>query len=104
MFIKIVFNSRLNIIKILNIENVVVIYVVIVFRIVIVKNFIVDFKLVNKMYVFRLRKKNCYCMLLLFNYLIFLNCVFFEYVVILYMYLIRIVEIVIFREEVYLFL
>lgn len=57
MFIKIVFNSRLNIIIILNIENVVVIYVVIVFRIVIVKNFIVDFKLVNKMYVFRLRKK-----------------------------------------------
>lgn len=57
MFIKIVFNSRLNIIKILNIENVVEIYVVIVFRIVIVKNFIVDFKLVNKMYVFRLRKK-----------------------------------------------
>lgn len=57
MFIKIVFNSRLNIIKILNIENVVVIYVVIVFRIVIVKNFIVDFKLVNKMYVFRLKKK-----------------------------------------------
>lgn len=57
MFIKIVFNSRLNIIKILNIENVVEIYVVIVFRIVIDKNFIVDFKLVNKMYVFRLRKK-----------------------------------------------
>lgn len=57
MFIKIVFNSRLNIIKILNKENVVVIYVVIVFRIVIDKNFIVDFKLVNKMYVFRLRKK-----------------------------------------------
>lgn len=57
MFIKIVFNSRLNIIKILNIENVVEIYVVIVFRIVIVKNFIVDFKLFNKMYVFRLRKK-----------------------------------------------
>lgn len=57
MFIKIVFNSRLNIIIILNIENVVVIYVVIVFRIVIVKNFIVDFNLVNKMYVFRLRKK-----------------------------------------------
>lgn len=42
-------------------------------------------------------------MLLLFNYLIFLNCVFIEYVVILYLYLIRIVEIVIFREEVYLY-
>lgn len=57
MFTKIVFNSRLNIIKISNIENAVATHVVIVFRTVTDKNFTADSKSVNKMHAFRLRKK-----------------------------------------------
>lgn len=57
MFTKIVFNSRLNITKISNIENAVATHVVIVFRTVTVKNFTADSKSVNKMHAFRLRKK-----------------------------------------------
>lgn len=44
MFTKIVFNSRLNITKISNIENAVATHVVIVFRTVTVKNFTADSK------------------------------------------------------------
>lgn len=102
MFTKIVFNSRLNITKISNIENAVATHVVIVFRSVTDKNFTADSKSVNKMHAFRLRK-NCYCMLSLFNHSIFSNCVSIEYVAIPYLYSIRIAEIVISREEVYLY-
>lgn len=102
MFTKIVFKSRLNITKISNIENAVATHVVIVFRSVTDKNFTADSKSVNKMHAFRLRK-NCYCMLSLFNHSIFSNCVSFEYVAMPYLYSIRIAEIVISREEVYLF-
>lgn len=103
MFTKIVFNSRLNITKISNIENAVATHVVIVFRTVTDKNFTADSKSVNKMHAFRLRKKNCFCMLSLFNHSIFSNCVFIEYAAIPYLYSIRIAEIVISREEVYLY-
>lgn len=103
MFTKIVFNSRLYITKISNIENAVATHVVIVFRTVTDKNFTADSKSVNKMHAFRLRKKNCYCMLSLFNHSIFSNCVFIEYAAIPYLYSIRIAEIVISREEVYLY-
>lgn len=57
MFTKIVFNNRLNITKISNIENAVATHVVIVFRTVTDKNFTADSKSVNKMHAFRLRKK-----------------------------------------------
>lgn len=103
MFTKIVFNSRLNITKISNIENAVATHVVIVFRTVTVKKLYSRLQIGKKMHAFRLRKKNCYCMLSLFNHSIFSNCVSFEYVAMPYLYSIRIAEIVISREEVYLF-
>lgn len=70
MFTKIVFNSRLNITKISNIENAVATHVVIVFRTVTDKNFTADSKSVNKMHAFRLRKK------LLLHVIIVLQIVF----------------------------
>lgn len=102
MFTKIVFNSRLNITKISNIENAVATHVVIVFRTVTVKNFTADSKSATKC-MHSDWEKNCYCMLSLFNHSIFSNCVFIEYAAIPYLYSIRIAEIVISREEVYLY-
>lgn len=57
MFTKIVFNSRLNITKISNIENAVATHVVIVFRTVTVKKLYSRLQIGNKMHAFRLRKK-----------------------------------------------
>lgn len=76
MFTKIVFNSRLNITKISNIENAVATHVVIVFRTVTDKNFTADSKSVNKMHAFRLRKKivtACYhCSIIRYFQIVFL--------------------------------
>lgn len=102
MFTKIVFNSRLNITKISNIENAVATHVVIVFRTVTDKNFTADSKSVNKMHAFRLRKKLLLHVIIVQSFDIFKLC-FIEYAAIPYLYSIRIAEIVISREEVYLY-
>lgn len=74
MFTKIVFNSRLNITKISNIENAVATHVVIVFRTVTDKNFTADSKSVNKMHAFRLRKKLLLYVIIVQSFDIFKLC------------------------------
>lgn len=102
MFTKIVFNSRLNITKISNIENAVATHVVIVLELWLLKTLQQTPNRSTKC-MHSDWEKNCYCMLSLFNHSIFSNCVFIEYAAIPYLYSIRIAEIVISREEVYLY-
>lgn len=76
MFTKIVFNSRLNITKISNIENAVATHVVIVFRTVTVKKLYSRLQIGNKMHAFRLRKKLLLHVIIVQSFDIFKLCFF----------------------------